>query len=92
MIEIKWDDTDTKTGTKRYISAGKFGGSWLFKSRLARRGDWTTGLKPDLDMWETLLDALERRYQRDEVPYEDVVAVRKIVVAERGRLALDEEE
>lgn len=82
-IEIKWTDTDPKTGGRRWLRAEKFGGQWHFSYRLTRRDvPWQTGLAPTREMWEYVLDSLERRYRRREgVSDEDVEQVERILKA-----------
>ena len=80
-IEIKWTDTDPKTGGRRWLRAEKFGGVWQFSYRLTRRDvSWRKGLKPTRAMWEYVLDSLQRRYRRREgVTDEDVLQVERIL-------------
>jgi hypothetical protein len=62
------------------LCADKFASQWRFKSRLQRRGDWTHGLAPTLEMWLHVLDSLQRRYRRREgVSDLDVEQVTRIV-------------
>jgi hypothetical protein len=90
-VEIKWNDTDPETGKRRFLSARRFAGQWWFKWKLQRRGDWTKGLEPTLEMWEHVLDSLHRRYRRREgVSDEDLDYVTKIVNGLRQKR--DEEE
>lgn len=77
--ELQWTDTDPATGEKRFIAVEKFGGKWQFKVRLKRRDIWSRDVVVTREMWEALLDALERRAQRREATAEDVAAVRKIL-------------
>jgi hypothetical protein len=77
--DIQWTDTDPATGGRRFVAAEKFGRRWRFKVRAKRREDWSRDVAVTRDMWETLLDALERRYRRREATEEDVAGVRKIV-------------
>ena len=80
MIEIKWTDTDPETGQRRFLAADKFAGQWRFRWKLQRRGEWTRGLEPTLEMWEHVLDSLKRRYRRREgVSDEDVEQVERII-------------
>jgi hypothetical protein len=91
-VEIKWTDTDPDTGQRRYLCCERFAGKWWFKSKLQRRGDWTGGLEPTLEMWEHVLDSLHRRYRRREgVTDADLDQVTKIVETLRRKRA-DEEE
>lgn len=79
-MEIKWHDTDPATGKKRYLCAERFAGVWRFRSKLQKRGDWTRGLAPTREMWEHVLDALERRYRRREgVEDADIEQVKKLL-------------
>jgi hypothetical protein len=77
-MSIEWTDTDPDTGDKRFVCAEKFARVWRFKTRFRRRTDWQPCDAPTRDMWEELLDALERRYQRREgVTDDDLAFVRK---------------
>jgi hypothetical protein len=79
-IEIKWTDTDPETGQRRFLCADRFAKEWRFRWKLQRRGEWTRGLQPTLEMWEHVLDSLERRYRRREgVTDEHVDEVKRIV-------------
>jgi hypothetical protein len=79
-VEIKWTDTDPATGKRRFLCVERFAGQWWFKWKLQRRGEWTRGLKPTKEMWEHVLDALQRRYRRREgVTDEDVEQVERIL-------------
>lgn len=79
-MSIEWTDADPATGEKRYVRVEKFARSWRFQVRFRRRTEWDRTVVPTRDMWETLLDALERRYRRREgVSDEDLAAVRKVI-------------
>jgi len=79
-MEIKWHDIDPETGEKRYLCAERFARAWSFKWKLQKRGDWTRGLEPTLEMWEHVLDSLERRYRRREgVSDEDITEVKRLL-------------
>src|SRR5438874_2162381 len=79
-MEIKWTDTDPKTGERRFLKAERFGGKWTFRHKYQRRGDWERGPHPTIAIWEVVLDALERRYQRREgVSDADVRQVVRII-------------
>lgn len=85
-MDIQWTDSDSETGERRFVTAEKFARSWRFKTRAKRREDWQRVDAPTRDMWETLLDAIERRYQRREgIDDADVAAVRKILEAWRDK-------
>jgi hypothetical protein len=92
-MEIEWTETDPRTGERRYVCAEKFARKWRFKVRARRRTEWTRGAPATRLMWETLLDALERRYRRREgVSDEDLRAVRKELAGLRDPPAFDGEE
>jgi hypothetical protein len=92
-MEIEWTDADPLTGGRRYVCAVKFARKWAFKVRLHRRAEWDKSAAVTRDMWETLLDALERRYRRREgVTDEDLAAVRKQLAEFREPPEIGEEE
>jgi hypothetical protein len=79
-MEIEWTDSDPTTGERRYVCAEKFARQWRFKVRFHRRTRWDRAVTVTCEMWETLLDALERRYRRREgVSDEDIAAVQKVL-------------
>jgi hypothetical protein len=88
-VEIKWDDTDPETGRRRFVKAERFAGRWAFHCRRERRGIWEKWTNPSRQMWEDLLESLERRVQRREgIEESDVEAVRKIIDAWRDAPSL----
>jgi hypothetical protein len=93
-MDIKWTDRDPETGARRFIRAERFAGFWKFQYRSSRRGIWTRLHPPTIEMWEEVLDALERRLPRREgVTEDDVKQVQKILADLRARRgAVDEEE
>lgn len=77
-MEIEWVDEDPETGAKRSVRAVRFARKWTFKVRSRRYENWQVVPEPSRDMWETLLDALERRLPRREgVTDLDVKEVRR---------------
>jgi hypothetical protein len=82
MTEIKWDDIDPTTGQRRYVRAERFAGRWTFSCRRQRRGVWEKWAHPSREMWETLLDALERRMSRQEATELADVEMVKTILAE----------
>jgi len=46
-MEIKWTDADPETGQRRFLCAERFAGSWSFRYKFQRRGEWTRGLIDD---------------------------------------------
>jgi hypothetical protein len=79
-MEIEWTDTDPGTGERRYICAEKFARKWRFKVRNHRRRPWDRNVLLTRELWETLLESMERRYVRREgITDEDLAAVRHII-------------
>ncbi|MFO0800440.1 MAG: hypothetical protein U0804_23475 [Gemmataceae bacterium] len=79
-MSIEWTDTDPETGEKRFVRVEKFARTWRFQVRFRRRTEWDRTVVATREMWETLLDALERRYRRREgVSDEDLAVVRKAI-------------
>jgi hypothetical protein len=79
-MEIKWDDTDPETGKRRFVKAERFAGRWAFFCRKERRGVWEKWAEPTREMWQDLLEALERRLARREaIELGDVEMVRRIL-------------
>lgn len=79
-MEIKWNDKDPISGVKRQLRADRFAKQWRFATRSGRGEQWQHGLEPTLEMWEHVLDTLERRYRRrDGVSDEDILQVKQLL-------------
>jgi hypothetical protein len=79
-IDVQWMDADPESGMRRFVRVERFSHQWRFQVRFRRREDWQRPPRVTRAMWEYLLDALERRYQRREgVKEADLVAVRAII-------------
>ena len=93
-VDIQWTDTDPDTGDKRFVSVERFAGVWRIYVRAKRREEWGSPGVVSRDMWEVLLDALQRRYQRREgVTDVDLDFVRRELAklpAEEGEAEEDE--
>ena len=88
-VDVQWTDEDPESGLKRFVCAEKFAGQWVFPVRAKRRENWITLGHVSRDLWEVLLDALERRYQRREgVSDEDLKVVRQKLANYRERPAI----
>jgi hypothetical protein len=91
-VEIQWNDTDPETGEKRFVRVERFAGKWEFAVRLKRREPWTTPALITRDMWETLYEALQRRYTRREgVSDADLATVKRILAQHREPPAAEPE-
>lgn len=92
-MEIEWTDTVPDTEERRYVCASKFARVWQFKVRYKRRTQWERTTDVTREMWETLLDAMERRYRRREgISDEDLVDVRRIIAGLRPPPTIDGQE
>lgn len=81
-MEIEWTDADPATGEKRFVRARKFARAWSFDVRFRRRTNWEPAPAVTREMWETLLDALDRRYRRREgVSEDDLTRVRRVLAS-----------
>jgi hypothetical protein len=79
-MAIEWTDEDPATGAKRSVRAEKFARQWRFKVRIRRKTIWAPVTEVTREMWESLLDALERRLPRREgVTDDDVTFVRRAI-------------
>ena len=65
-VDIQWTDVCPTTGEKRFVSAARFAREWKFKVRYKRREEWHLNVQFTREMWEELLDAVERRLHRRE--------------------------
>lgn len=78
-MEIQWTEPDPETGGKLFYKAQRFGGFWKFRVRTHQRGD-SKRVSATRDMWEVVLENLERRYRRREgVDDADLAQVREIL-------------
>jgi len=76
--QINWI-SHLEDGSKIEVRANKFPKRWTLKYRLKGDLDWTYDWEAPLSEWETLLDALERRYQRRHASIEDLKEVRAVI-------------
>ena len=90
---IEWTDKDPESGAKRSVRAEKFARKWTFQVQYRRYTNWETPAHVTRDMWETLLDALERRLPRREgVTETDVKQVRAILNAWKPPPVVEDQE
>ena len=80
MLQIQWHDRDPETGQRRYLRAERFAKQWKFQCKLERRAAWEGEIDPTREMWERVLDSIQRRYRRRQgVDDDDVEQVEKIL-------------
>ncbi|MCC5850066.1 MAG: hypothetical protein JJU29_18420 [Verrucomicrobia bacterium] len=70
---IGWTRDDDK-GVSIDVEASRNRNQWTFRRRRNRRHEWET-FSPELVDWETLLDTLQRKYQRRRCAWRDVEQV-----------------
>ena len=69
----------TEEGETRLVTATRHAGKWQLQSRLKSEDEWTKFEKIELEDLETLLDIVERKYQRNRVPHEHVQETEKLI-------------
>lgn len=89
MVFHEWHDRDEAAGERRFFRAEKFGKKWSFRTTLKSDPDWESLDPAPLVMLEEARSLLANKYQRRRVPYEDVVALDKLVVAAGGETIID---
>ena len=76
--QINWRST-LDDGTRVEVRAVNFPKKWTLKYRPLDAEDWVYGWNAPLREWETLLDALQRRYQRQQATQKDLNEVKRII-------------
>ena len=76
--QINWR-SKLEDGTPIDVRAVSFPKKWTLKYRPHDAEDWVYNWKAPRAEWETLLDALQRRYQRHQVTQKDLDEVRRII-------------
>ena len=90
MIFHEWHDQDEAAGERRYFRAEKFGKKWEVKTTLKSAPDWEHLRVVPRAVLEDLREQLRNKYQRRRIPYEDVVAIDKMVVEAGGASVLED--
>ncbi len=81
----EWSERDQEAGERRYYRAAKFGAKWTFSTTLKSDPDWERLDPAPLQFLEELRSMLLNKYQRRRVPYEDIVAIDKMVAGAGGQ-------
>ena len=84
MKKHEWREK-TEEGETRLVTATRHAGKWQLQSRLKSENEWTRFPKIELEDLETLLDVIERKYQRSRVPHEHVLEIEKLIAAAQPR-------
>ena len=77
--EISWKRT-TAEGESLQVYAQHVGDRWIFYSRRRRYDPWQRIEEPPLEDWMELLDAVERRVQRQLLRPEEIERVQKAIL------------
>jgi predicted CoA-binding protein len=82
----------TEEGETRLVTAIRHGRNWRLQSRLKRENEWTQFSQPEIELedLESLLDVLQRKYQRNRVPHEHIKEIEKLISAVERKQALIE--
>lgn len=86
----EWHDQDEAAGERRYFRAAKFGKKWSIRTTLKTDPDWEELEPAPRPVLEALRGQLLNKYQRRRVPYEDVVALDRMVVESGGDTIIEE--
>ena len=84
MKKHEWREK-TEEGETRLVTVMRHAGKWQLQSRLKSEDQWTKFPKIELDDLETLLDIIERKYQRNRVPHEHVAEIEALIAAAQPR-------
>lgn len=80
MKKHEWREKN-EDGEVRLVTATRHAGKWQLQSRLKSEDQWTKFEKIQLEDLETLLDIIERKYQRNRVPHEQVKEIEMLIAA-----------
>lgn len=84
MKKHEWREK-TEDGETRLVTATRHAGKWQLQSRLKSEDEWTKFPSIALDDLETLLDVIEKKYQRNRVPHEHVREIETLIAAAKPR-------
>ena len=84
MKKHEWREK-TEEGATRLVTATRHAGKWQLQSRLKSEDEWTKFPVIALEDLETLLDVVEKKYQRNRVPHEHVQEIGKLIAAAKSR-------
>jgi len=83
MKKHEWREK-TEDGETRLVTATRHAGKWQLQSRLKSENEWTKFPVIELEDLESLLDIVERKYQRSRLPYEHVKEIEALIAAAEG--------
>ena len=73
----------TEEGETRLVTAIRHGRKWRLQSRLKREDEWTQFSEAEIELedLESLLDVLQRKYQRNRVPHSQIKEIEALIQA-----------
>ncbi|KAA1262164.1 hypothetical protein LF1_47260 [Rubripirellula obstinata] len=84
MKKHEWREK-TEEGATRLVTATRHGGKWKLRARLKSDAEWTHYDVMPLDDLETLHELMSNKYERQRVPYEQVLEVEALIEAAKQR-------
>lgn len=84
MKKHEWREK-TEEGDVRLVTATRHAGKWQLQSRLKSEDEWTQFPKIQLEDLETLLEIIERKYQRNRVPHDQIKEIEQLIAAAKPR-------
>jgi len=84
MKKHEWREK-TEEGETRLVTVTRHAGKWALQSRLKSEDDWVKSPVIGLEDLETLLDVVERKYQRSRVPFEQVKEIESLIAAAKRK-------
>ena len=84
MKKHEWRE-NTDEGVIRLVRVTQHASKWQLQSRLKSDAEWTKFPVIPLDDLETLREILLKKYQRNRVPHEHVLAVEVLIEAAKRR-------
>jgi len=84
MKKHEWREK-TEEGEVRLVTATRHAGKWQLQSRLKSEDEWTQFPKIQLEDLETLLEIIQRKYQRNRVPHAQIKEIEQLIAAAKPR-------
>ena len=84
MKKHEWREK-TEDGETRLVTATRHAGKWQLQSRLKSEDEWTKFPVIELEDLESLLDIVQRKYNRSRLPFEHVKEIEALIAAAQNR-------
>ena len=82
MKRHEWRERQ-ETGEVKIFRATRHGGNWTLSTRLKTESEWTRHDPLRREDVVAIKEMLERKYQRNRVPYEDIARLEKLLKERR---------